>query len=137
KNDSTCWQPLGGENTFSISSLPPGVHRVQVKLSSSHHRWPDQIKEVVITILPPFWEQTWFTVGWVMLLLLGIYLWLKWRIGLTRKKEQAKTHIEKLKAEEYKSQFELEQISNYFSSSLAGKNSVDEVLWDVAGNLIG
>jgi len=137
KNDSTCWQPLGGENTFSISSLPPGVHRVQVKLSSSHNRWPDQVKEIEITVLPPFWKQTWFTIGWILLLLLGIYVWLKWRIGLTTKKEQAKTHIEKLKAEEYKSQFELEQISHYFSSSLANKKSVEEVLWDVARNLIG
>jgi len=137
KNDSDCWQPLGGENTFSISSLPPGVHRVQVKLSSAHNRWPEQVKEIEITILPPFWKQTWFTIGWVILLLVGIYLWLKWRIGLTTRKEQAKTHIEKLKAEEYKSQFELEQVSHYFSSSLANKKSVDEVLWDVAKNLIG
>src|SRR6185369_17844075 len=37
----------------------------------------------------------------------------------------------------YKYQFELEQISNYFSSSLAGKTNVDAVLWDVAKNLIG
>ena len=42
-----------------------------------------------------------------------------------------------LKAEHYKNQYELEQITNYFSSSLAGKDTVDEVLWDVAQNLIG
>ena len=48
-----------------------------------------------------------------------------------------KTHIERLKAEHYKSQYELEQISHYFSSSLAGKKTEDEVLWDVAANLIG
>ena len=49
-----------------------------------------------------------------------------------RKKEMEKTHIQKLKADEYKNQFELEQISNYFSSSLADKKTEDEVLWDVA-----
>jgi len=48
-----------------------------------------------------------------------------------------KTHIQKLKADDYKSQFELEHISNYFSSSLADKKTEEEVLWDVAGNLIG
>jgi LytS/YehU family sensor histidine kinase len=48
----------------------------------------------------------------------------------------AKTHLQKLKADDYKNQFELEQISNYFSSSLAEKKTEDEVLWDVAGNLI-
>ena len=48
-----------------------------------------------------------------------------------------KTHVEKLKADDYKNQFELEQITNYFSSSLADKKTEEEVLWDVAGNLIG
>ena len=137
KNDSTGWQPLGVQNTFSISSLPPGVHRVQVKVFSSHNRWPEQVKEMDITILPPFWKKTWFTITWILVLSLCVYLLLKWRIGLTRRKEQAKTHIEKLKAEEYKSQYELEQISHYFSSSLANKKNVEAVLWDVARNLIG
>ena len=41
--------------------------------------------------------------------------------GQIRRKERAKTHIEKLKAEEYKNQYELEQITHYFSSSLADK----------------
>ncbi|MDO6431104.1 histidine kinase [Flavitalea sp. BT771] len=137
KNDSTLWQPLGAQNTFSISSLPPGDHRIQVKVFSAHNRWPEQVKEIWITILPPFWKQNWFTITWILLLALCVYLLLKWRIELTRKKEQAKTHIEKLKAEEYKSQYELEQISHYFSSSLADKKNVEGVLWDVAKNLIG
>ncbi|MGZ5190846.1 MAG: histidine kinase, partial [Flavisolibacter sp.] len=62
---------------------------------------------------------------------------IKWRTGLARKKEMEKTHIEKIKADHYKNQFELEQISNYFSSSLSGQKTEDEVLWDVAENLIG
>lgn len=48
-----------------------------------------------------------------------------------------KTHLQKLKADHYKNQFELEQISNYFSSSLTGKKREEDVLWDVAQNLIG
>ena len=73
----------------------------------------------------------------VIILVLSGYLLFIWRTSLIRKKERAKTHMEKLKAEEYKSQFELEQISNYFSSSMAGKKNVDDVLWDVMKNLIG
>jgi sensor histidine kinase YesM len=56
-----------------------------------------------------------------VLLLAAAYVLLKWRTGLIRKKEQAKTHIQELKAEEYKNQFELEQIRHQFSSSLALK----------------
>ena len=47
-----------------------------------------------------------------------------------------KTNIEKIKAENYKSQFELEQISNFFSTSLADKKNEEEVLWAVTSNLI-
>jgi ligand-binding sensor domain-containing protein/putative methionine-R-sulfoxide reductase with GAF domain len=137
KDDSSIWQQLGTQNTFSISSLAPGLHRIQVRLSSANNRWPEQVKEIDITILPPFWQKPWFVALTVMVLLVSVYWLLKWRTGLIRKKEQAKTHIEKLKAEEYKNQFELEQISNYFSSSLADKKSVEEVLWDVSRNLIG
>jgi putative methionine-R-sulfoxide reductase with GAF domain len=69
--------------------------------------------------------------------MLSVYLLLHWRTNTIRKKERAKTHLQELKAEEYKNQFELEQISNYFSSALAGKRDVDEILWDVAKKLIG
>ncbi|MEO5562054.1 MAG: histidine kinase, partial [Chitinophagaceae bacterium] len=137
KDDSTHWQQLGTQNSFSISNLPAGHNRVQVKLISLNNRWPEQVKEIDIVILPPFWQQTWFRIFMGLLAVLVIYLFMKWRIWIIRKKERAKTHIQKLKAEEYKNQFELEQISNYFSFSLADKKNADEVLWDVAKNLIG
>ncbi len=137
KDDSAHWQQLGTQNTFSISNLSPGHHRIQVKLFSLSNRWPEQVKEIDITILPPIWKRAWFTAISVIMLTLSVYLLLKWRTGQIRKKERAKTHIQELKAEEYKNQFELEQITNYFSFSLAGKKNVEEVLWDVAKNLIG
>ncbi|MHA4812232.1 histidine kinase [Flavitalea flava] len=136
KEDSTPWQQLGTQNTFSVSSLAPGRHKIQVKLFSLNNRWPEQIKEMGITIFPPFWKQTWFVAVFLLLLLITVYLVLIWRIRHIRIKERAKTHIQELKAEDYKSQFELEQISNYFSSSLASKKNVDQVLWDVMRNLI-
>ena len=137
KDDSSQWLQLGTQNTFSISNLSPGIHRIQVKLYSQSNRWPEQVKEFSVTILPPFWKQNWFTALSVVLACLSIYLLLIWRTGHIRKKERAKTHIQELKAEEYKNQFELENISNYFSFALAGKKNVEEVLWDVAKNLIG
>jgi len=137
-NDSySQWQQLGEQNTFSISNLSPGHHRMQVKLFSQGNRWPEQISEIDINILPPFWKQKWFVVISLIMIVFFVYLLYKWRTGLIRKQERAKTNIQELKAQEYKNQYELEQISNYFSSSLADKRDVDEVLWDLAGNLIG
>lgn len=137
KADSSQWQQLGEQNTFSISSLSSGYHEIQVKLFSINNRWPEQVLSFGITITPPFWEQKWFIIISALLLVISVYLLFKWRANAIRRKERAQTHIQKLKAEEYKNQFELEQISNYFSSSLDGKKSVDDVLWDVTENLIG
>jgi putative methionine-R-sulfoxide reductase with GAF domain len=137
KGDSSRWQQLGFQNTFSISNLSPGNHRIQVKLFSVNNQWPEQIKEFDVIVLPPLWQQTWFIILSVILLGMFIYLFIQWRTNLIRKKEREKTNIARLKAEEYKNQFELEQITNYFSSSLSGIKNVDEVLWDVSKNLIG
>ena len=131
------WSQLGNQPSFNISNLSPGTHRLQVKAYSPNHRWPEQVHEMSITVLPPFWRKPWFILAMLALVLGIIYLLVKWRIGLVRKKEREKTHIQKLKADHYKSQFELEQISNYFTSSLSAKKTEEEVLWDVAENLIG
>jgi ligand-binding sensor domain-containing protein/putative methionine-R-sulfoxide reductase with GAF domain len=137
KDENSPWQELGNESTFNVSNLSPGNYRVQVRSFSSNNRWPAQIKELNIAVLPPFWKEGWFVGIMIGLALMALYLFVHWRTNVARKKEMEKTHIEKLKADDYKNQFELEHISHYFSSSLAGKKTQDEVLWDVAANLIG
>jgi len=70
-------------------------------------------------------------------ILLIVYLFIKWRERNIKAIETEKLKVQQLSAREYKSKLELEQITNYFSALLIHKNSVDDVLWDVAKNLIG
>lgn len=137
KNRDSDWQQLGDQSSFSISNLAPGKHRIQVKVFSLNNRWPEQVKEITVEILPPFWQKTWFRILMVALLLLLVLVFIQWRTNLARKKEMEKTQVEKLKADDYKNKYELEQITHYFSSSLADKKTSGDVLWDVAENLIG
>jgi putative methionine-R-sulfoxide reductase with GAF domain len=137
QNDASPWQQLGDQPSFNISNLAPGKYRIQLKVYSLNNRWPEQIKEISVEVTPPFWQKTWFVIVMLALLLGLFYLFITWRTGIARKKEMEKTQVQKLKAEEYKNRYELEQISNYFSSSLADKKTSDQVLWDVAGHLIG
>lgn len=136
-NSNVPWQNLGSQPAFSISNLSPGEYRIQVKSFSTNNRWPEQVKEITVVVLPPFWKKDWFIISVSSLLLFCLYLFITWRTGRARKKEMEKTHVEKIKADHYKNQFELEQISNYFSSSLLDKKTEEEVLWDVTNNLIG
>ena len=137
KNSYSPWQQLGNQQSFSISNLAPGKHIIQVKVFSLHNRWPDQVKEITVEVLPPFWQKTWFRVLTALLLLALVLLYIQWRTNAARKKEMEKTQVEKLKADDYRNKYELEQITHYFSSSLANKKTADDVLWDVAKNLIG
>jgi LytS/YehU family sensor histidine kinase len=66
-----------------------------------------------------------------------IYGFVKWRVKNIKAIAAEKLKVQQLNAEQYKSKLELEQIINYFSSSLINKHTVDDVLWDVAKNLIG
>lgn len=134
--DTSEWHELGTASQFSLSNLPPGHYIIEVKMYSSDNRWPDQVQAIDIRIRRQFWKRSWFIAVWASLLLVAGYLFLRWRIRVAKAKEQEKTRVQKLIAEDYKNQFELEQINNYFSSSLAGKKDVQEVLWDVAHNLI-
>ena len=130
------WQVLTGD-LINFNDLPPGKYRVQLWLYAANHRWSSQFKEITIVITPPFWQESWFIVLLSLLLVLAIYLIYRARINTVRRTERAKVQVQELKAEGYKDKLELEKISHYFSSSLSGKNSVKEVLWDVVDNLIG
>ena len=135
--DSAQWVTLGNQPSFSISGLSPGTHEIQVKVLSPSHRWPEQVTKISVEVLPPVWKNAWFILMEIFIGSLLIWLLIRWRTEMAKKKEMEKTNIQKLKADDYKNRYELEQISHYFSSSLAGKKTEDEVLWDVAQNLIG
>jgi len=135
-NDSVSWIDIGNQNSFNISKFAPGNHKVQVKIYSPSNRWPEQVRELQLSVSFPFWQKNWFIIASIVLLVLLLYYYVRWRAMVVRRKEMQNTQIEKLRAEDYKAQFELEQISNYFSSSLADKKTEEAVLWDVAANLI-
>ncbi|MEP6846894.1 MAG: histidine kinase, partial [Panacibacter sp.] len=89
------------------------------------------------TIAPPFWKTWWFISLISLCTLLLLYIFIKWRIKTIRLIEAEKLKVQQLKSDDYKSELEMEQVINYFSSSLIDKNTVNDVLWDVAKNLIG
>lgn len=89
-----------------------------------------------IMFMVPFWKT------WAVLIVLGIILFyvffkiMQLREKRIREIEATKTELEKLRSENYRSRLEMEQINNFFSTSLLLKNNVDDILWDVCKNLI-
>ncbi|HUZ58579.1 MAG TPA: histidine kinase [Hanamia sp.] len=84
----------------------------------------------------PFWKEDWFLILIVFFVLYILYQVIRLREKNIRQSEAAKVEMEKLRSENYKSRLEMEQINNFFSTSLLLKNDVDDILWDVTKNLI-
>jgi putative methionine-R-sulfoxide reductase with GAF domain len=133
----TSWNELAEQTPVTLTNLSGGKHAVQVKLYSANNHWAQQVKNIEMYIQPPFWKTTWFIASLAILVAVAITIIYKSRVNSIRKKERENAKVQQLIAEEYKNQFELEQITNYFSSSIAGINNVEDVLWDVTKNLIG
>ena len=131
----TSWQQLES-GSFSLNTIAPGNYRIWLT-GSLNGVWANNPQSVTITIVPQWYQTKTFKIVAILLSAFTLFLFYKWRLNTARKSERQKTEIEKLSAAQYKNQLELSQITNYFSSSLLNKNSVEDVLWDVAKNLIG
>jgi putative methionine-R-sulfoxide reductase with GAF domain len=69
----------------------------------------------------------------LLVLLAGFILY---REKLIRDKEAQKTALQQLRAANFQYQLEIEQIINYFATSMSGQTQVDAMLWDVCRNCI-
>jgi ligand-binding sensor domain-containing protein/putative methionine-R-sulfoxide reductase with GAF domain len=135
-NDDPAWSAASNLHTVSFAGLPPGKYEFQVKSLGWNGMW-GQPAIADFWITPPVWKTWWFISLTAFCIASLIYLFVVWRIKNIRSAEAAKLKLQQLNAEKYKNELELQQIINYFSNSLFDKNSVDDVLWDVAKNLIG
>jgi ligand-binding sensor domain-containing protein/putative methionine-R-sulfoxide reductase with GAF domain len=129
------WVNAEAKNFASYTNLAPGKYVFSVKMKNG--RVMSQATSFTINISPPFWQTWWFRSIILCCILALIYLIVKWREKNIKIIETQKLKVQQLSAEQYKSKLELERIINYFTSSLIDKNTVDDVLWDVAKNLIG
>ncbi len=129
------WVNAGAKKYAGYTNLLPGTYTFSVKADDGS-KIP-QSTSFIIIIDPPFYKTWWFILITTFFLIFIIYRFIKWRIKSIRAVGAEKLKVQQLNAEQYKNNLEHEKIINYFSSSLIDKATVDDVLWDVAKNLIG
>ncbi len=129
------WVNGGTKRFASYTDLQPGEFIFDVKAENSNRTGQTTSFKIIIT--PPFWKTWWFISMVAFIFLLLIFLFIKGREKSIKAIEAEKLKVQQLNAGQYKSKLEMEQIINYFSSSLIDKTTVEDVLWDVAKNLIG
>jgi ligand-binding sensor domain-containing protein/putative methionine-R-sulfoxide reductase with GAF domain/anti-sigma regulatory factor (Ser/Thr protein kinase) len=129
------WTSTGSERTIIFRQLPAGNYTLLVKASIGGNDWTNAAT-ILFTINKPWWLQWWAIAAGIGLIALSILYYVKARERKLKLKEKVNTEIEKLKSASYQHQLEIEQVINYFATSLNEHTTVDGVLWDVARNCI-
>ncbi len=67
------------QRIVTYTNLSPGKYEFFVKASNYDGAWSEKPKSLVIKIVPPFWIQTWFRIGMIVLVLGGIFFFTRLR----------------------------------------------------------
>ena len=86
RDEDSAWHDLNTQSTIGLNNLASGNYYIEVKLSSVNNRWPEQVKDLRIAIVPPFWKTQWFLITAIVLLLALLYLFYRFRIRQIRQK---------------------------------------------------
>ena len=132
----TNWVGLGNSNELTFNALPSGKYKLHIKGTDVYGNKVKKDLTILFNIKLPFWKQWWFIACCALLFAGTLFIIVRWRERNYKTIESGKTKLQQLAAENYKTQFESEQIRSFFTTSLLNKNDVDDVLWDVAKNLI-
>lgn len=108
------WNQVMDQNEVHYSYLPPGKYEFWLKASADGVNWVNAPYSVRIKIVPPFWKTFWFISALALLLLSGLFFWIR---SLRRRVKE-------------------EKILTYFATSLYGQNTVEDIFWDIAKNCI-
>jgi ligand-binding sensor domain-containing protein/putative methionine-R-sulfoxide reductase with GAF domain/anti-sigma regulatory factor (Ser/Thr protein kinase) len=130
------WSKAGLSRRKSYTNLPPGQYVFKLIAINNNGIASSRAASVSFTIRPPFWQTIWFRVLAMAIVITGIFSIYKWRIKKLQAAQNEKNKLQQVQLDQYKQQLEMEQIVNFFSTSLADKNTQEEVIWDVAKNLI-
>jgi signal transduction histidine kinase len=95
-NGDATWSELSPNASISFVNLAPGNYILQTRVSFPAGRYADEMIEIPVTIIPPWWRTTWFTllvVAVIIVLSLAVM-----RIYVRRKLTRQRIVLEKQQA---------------------------------------
>lgn len=114
KGADKTWVESTTAHSVNYSNLAPGRYEFQVFSGGAHGVWSEQAsRKLVIQILPPWWRSPLAYVAYVLLILLGGYQFIQWRV----RQHQARSQREFEKREMKRIQA-LEQLKNDFFTNI-------------------
>lgn len=102
------------QRTATYTNLDPGKYVFKVKGSNNDGLWNEKERTLNIIIHPPWWKTTLAYIGYVLLGLIGIFLFLYFLLG--RIKLQHQMELEHLEAERY---HEIDTLKSRFFANIS------------------
>jgi two-component system, LytTR family, sensor kinase len=131
----TTWTEIASGRSISFRQLAPGNYTLQLKASLGGNEFTP-VTNFRFHVAPPFWQRWWFVLPAFLLLAVLFFRLLRIRERNIREREAQKTELQKLKTISYQYQLEIEQVVNYFATSMSEQKTADDLLWDVSRNCI-
>ncbi len=76
------------DHSITYSKLPPGKYEFVLQCTASNTFKNANTIRYSFTIDYPFWQKAWFIVLFVFVIMLGIYIFIKWRTRVLQEKQQ-------------------------------------------------
>ena len=111
------WKQVKGSKQLIFNNLPPRTYTLELRAVNEYGIWGTHVRRLEIQVLPPFYQTWWFRLAAILLVLLAGYA----GYTLFRYRQMQKAH---------------ESAVAYFTHSHYAENSVDEIIWDLARNVI-
>lgn len=85
ENHDPGWVHSNGIQSTRYAIIPPGEYTFKILTANSDGIWSPSPLELAITIHPPFWKSWWAYIGYLLLTLVGIFTFIKWRTNALEK----------------------------------------------------
>ncbi|WP_435522852.1 ATP-binding protein [Chryseobacterium indoltheticum] len=106
---------LAGNNTEAVfTKLPPGKYIFEVNATNTTGDWSNLIKSLILKVTPPWWKTWWAIIFYLIVLIGGIFWFVKFKIN----QEIIKNSI-KLKQKEAQELRRLDKIKTKFFANIA------------------
>ncbi len=87
------WIYIGNRNFIGFTNMAPGNYNLTIKASNNDGFWNEEGVSLMLVIHPPYWQTTWFRVGVLFVIAMGVFLFIRLR---TRKISKQKKELEGL-----------------------------------------
>lgn len=82
------WSPPSSIRFASYTNLPGGTYTFRVRAANSEGVWNETGTSLRIRIIPPFWKTTWFYALSALIIIAGIFGFIRYRTGAIQKENK-------------------------------------------------